>query len=118
MTTEDLNMHDGKHLIIENPNSSGQGFNAYHAENPHHTTLTALGWKYSHTTPIRCVDGSRYAIHTYKIDGIDWNIGVNARSGWLASSSRGGSGRRTVFHHHGLVKYLKRKTRELKKAMA
>ena len=102
-----------EHTAIENPNSSGQGYCAAHVNNPHHATITKYGWVYSHTTPIRAVDGSIYTIHTYKHKHVDWNISVNCRPGWRVDSSRGGSGRMTSYFGSQLDKYLKRKSREL-----
>lgn len=102
-----------KFLILRDVNSSGQGHNPHHDEHPHHETLTKYGWLYSHTTPIRCVDGSQYAHHTYRFPDTDWRIGIDCRPGFGASSSKLGSSRRTCFFQHGLAHYLKRKTREL-----
>lgn len=102
-------------LTIENPNSCGQGFNPHHVSNPHHDMLTELGLEYSHTTPIRAVDGSKFAHHTYIIPDTDWRIGVNCRPGFIIESGRGGSGRYHRMFHDEAKRYLKRKLRELKK---
>lgn len=102
-------------LILENDNGSGQGFNPYHAENPHHAILTGHGWLYTHTTRITAVDGSKFAHHTYRFAETDWCAGVDMRPGFQVSIGRKGSGRRTVFFGASLAKYLRRKSRELAK---
>ena len=104
-----------KYLILENVNSSGQGFNPHHAENPHHETLTGFGWMYSHTTPIGTVDGSKFAQHTYRFPGTDWVVGVSCRPGFRATAHRLGSGRMTDLFGGQLDKYLRRKSKELRK---
>ena len=58
---------------IDNPNSSGQGHSDSHKDNPYHKLLTEFGFKYSHSTPITKMDGSKYIHHTYKNK---YNVGV------------------------------------------
>lgn len=101
---------------IENPNSCGQGYCAAHAENPHHETLTAAGWTYSHTTPIGRPDGSKFLRHTYRcsIDP-EWSAGVSMTPGNPVDVHRGGSGHHTTFFAHSLRRYLKRKNAELRR---
>lgn len=104
-----------KHLVIEAPNSSGQGYCPNHASNPLHAVLSEFGWEYSHTTPIRWEHGSEtYGHHTYRFPGTDWVIGVDCRRGWASSASRLGSGRLTCFSLWELRPYLQRKTAKLK----
>jgi hypothetical protein len=102
-------------LIIENQNSSSQGHCPYHAENPHHNTLIEFGWKYSHTTPIKTVDGSHYALHTYRYPGTDSVVSINCRDGWRADASRLGINRNYPYFGSQLRCYLKRKTRQIEK---
>mgnify|MGYP000243359268 FL=1 len=104
-----------QHTIIQNPNSSGQGFCHAHNTNPYHNDLATIGWWYSHTTPITAVDGSKYGIHCYRFAKSDWSIGVNARPGWRADAGKGGSGRKTPLFGSQVVRYAKRKAAELKR---
>lgn len=108
-----------RHLTIENPSSCGQGYCPNHTENPHHETLTQFGWKYSHTTRIGHAypAGAYYAHHTYIFPGTQWAVGVNCQPGWRCDAGKIGSGRRTAYFSHQLARYLKRKTRELQKAI-
>lgn len=119
-----------KYLILTDVNSSGQGQNIHHNENPFHQALTAKGWKYSHTTPCQISGGERFAHHTYILDQpdipnkrYDWYISVDCREDnkYILRSSRGASNTETVFIlKNGVIlgdrnfpKYLNRKTREL-----
>jgi hypothetical protein len=52
-------------MAIQNPNSSGQGFDPDHKDNPHYATLLKHGYVYSHSTPVRHQSGI-VNHHTYK----------------------------------------------------
>lgn len=78
---------------IENPNTSGQGHDPDHKDNPYHDTLLKHGYEYSHTTP---VNHSAYSVgpkhpdyknqdirmhHAYKHKDLkDHVVGVNKNS--------------------------------------
>lgn len=102
-----------KCLIIESPNSCGQGYNPHHAENPHHAVLVEFGWLYSHTTGVRHGWSNR-ALHTYRYPGTDWVISIRCGAGWEVTASKLGSGRRHTMFGSQLRHYLKRKTKELR----
>ena len=51
--------------VIENPNSSGQGYHISHLSHPLHATAVAYYYKYSHSTPIGYADGW-FLLHTYQ----------------------------------------------------
>jgi hypothetical protein len=74
-----------------NVNSSGQGEDPTHAQNPHDATITKHGYTYSHSTPIMNGYGNdvAYVAHTYK-NG-PHNISVNVSPGgqvkWHTSTS-------------------------------
>ena len=107
-----------RHLQIEPTISKVplQGFCLHHDKNPHHDVLTKYGWTYTHSTGITALGGVyRYAIHTYKYKDSDWVVGVQCTAGCPAVVGRLGSGHRTTLYKHGLEKYLKRKTKQLKK---
>src|ERR1035437_10495835 len=53
-------------MAIENPNSSGQGHDPDHKDNPHHATLLKHGYVYSHSTPVRSRQNGVRIHHTYK----------------------------------------------------
>jgi hypothetical protein len=63
----DLNQEFVKVLgeAIENPNSSGQGYDASHVHHPLHKTLARHGFEYSHSTPIHTRDGHVQVHHTW-----------------------------------------------------
>lgn len=103
-------------LVIENPNSSKQGHCPHHAENPHHDVLIEFGWEYSHTTPIRAMDQSQYAIHTYRYPGTDYVVGVNCQPGWRADASKLGAGYNHSYFASQLRRYLKSKARRMRAA--
>lgn len=98
------------HLVIDNPNSSGQGYCPNHTDNPHHAVLIGFDWHYSHTTP---VNSGQYSIHTYRRIGTEWCVGVSCTPGYRADAGKLGSGHRTSFFGYQLHNYLKRKTRQL-----
>ena len=51
---------------IQNPNSSGQGYDPDHVKNPYHEILERFGYRYSHSTPVQgFYGGSRRIHHTY-----------------------------------------------------
>lgn len=109
--------------IIENANSSGQGY-CHDAINCwSDKILLQHGFVYSHTTRIHSRYGAyakHYYAHTYKY--ADWNISQTVAfdgSTWIDSvwltSSRGGSRTQYTVIRSDLVRYLKRKIRELRK---
>jgi hypothetical protein len=51
---------------IENPNTSGQGYCPAHLGHPLHATAIRFGYRYSHSTPITNLGGTRFVSHTYK----------------------------------------------------
>jgi hypothetical protein len=103
-------------LILENVNTSGQGFGPYHADNPYHELLTGLGFVYSHTTPVGRVDGTKYAHLTYRHPSLpNFAVGIDCRPGFLTRSGNVWNARKYVCFGHQLGKYLRRKVRELTK---
>jgi hypothetical protein len=72
---------------IENPNSSGQGYDSSHASHPLNSTIIKHGYSYSHTTPIHRKDGSVYHHHTYAKG--EHKVGVNNHntSNWETQTS-------------------------------
>jgi hypothetical protein len=50
--------------IIENPNSSGQGYHLSHLAHPLHSIIIGCNYSYSHSTPIG-VGSGWYLLHTY-----------------------------------------------------
>jgi hypothetical protein len=44
-------------MAITNPNSSGQGHDPDHKDNPHHATMLKHGYVYSHSTPVHHQSG-------------------------------------------------------------
>jgi hypothetical protein len=76
---------------IENPNSSGQGYDRDHVSHPLHATITKHGYSYSHSTPIHQRDGGVYHHHTYargehkvgvsSSDPSKWETAVSSASG-------------------------------------
>ena len=75
---------------IQNPNSSGQGWDASHAEHALHATCVKHGWHYSHSTPIHQRNGDVLIHHTYarkehKVGfyhkDTDWQSKVSSASG-------------------------------------
>lgn len=53
-------------MNIENPNTSGQGFCADHANHQFHSIALEFGYTYSHTTRVYAGSGWVYFWHTYK----------------------------------------------------
>lgn len=80
-------------MAIQEPNTSGQGFDPDHTSNPSHGTITALGYTYSHSTPVIYAGQVRINHHTYKYG--EHNVSVWLRAGtWRWSTSVScGSGR-------------------------
>lgn len=72
-------------MVIENPNSSGQGYDADHSRHPLHATVVKYGYTYSHSTPITALDGSTYVHHTYKLG--THNVGLSHGKLWDTSVS-------------------------------
>lgn len=93
--------------MIQNANSSGQGFDPDHSDNPFHDTLAEAGFRYSHSTPVVYSEG-RINHHTYK-RGSRLISAWKRRSGWSWSgSARPGSGRRHLGKTGAdLARYLK-----------
>ena len=105
--------------VIEDPNSSGQGFAPSHKDNPFHDTLLSHGYKYSHSTPVGVHGGpgEKKAIHhIYGLPGTErkasvWQNPDNRFWKWSSSPSSG-SGIHTVgSSHEALRSHLKRVTR-------
>lgn len=77
---------------VRNPSSSEKGWTGGAVKNPHHSTFTKLGYKYSHTTPIHRADGSVYLHDSYSHpDYPDERLGTDEQGNW--STHKGGSGR-------------------------
>lgn len=91
----------------------GQGFNPYHAENPHHQIIADAGFEYSHTTRVG-YPGGYYALHTYRLPGTDWVMSVNMRPGFRVDAGRIGSGRRTALFGSQVKRYAIRKAMEVR----
>jgi hypothetical protein len=62
---------------IHNPNSSGQGHDPSHVAHPLHGTIVKHGYEYSHSTPIRGLNGD-YIHHTYAKG--EHKVGVSNKS--------------------------------------
>lgn len=97
--------------MIQNPNSSGQGFDPEYKDNPYHNIIVDMGLNYSHTTPITRMDGAKYMHHTYKLNS-KFSVGVNGSevslSSWCWQGSVSGSGRMRCGYSVALLKkYLK-----------
>lgn len=103
-------------MAIQNANSSGQGTDPFHNNNPLHGIITGFGYAYSHSTPV--VHGEyRLIHHTYKLG--EHNVGVYEYPGeyharWDTSVSCA-SGRQTQgYGHNSLVKHLRSKRNRYK----
>ena len=101
---------------IQDPNSSGQGFDPDHEANPYNTLLIENAFHYSHSTPVRRPSGEVIIHHTYKrpiVGRPAWderNISVwhVPGHGWKWTSSIGGSGRQVGGNaRESLLKHLK-----------
>lgn len=105
--------------MIEKPNSCGQGYDPTHCDHPYHGVITKYGWVYSHTTPIRGLDGRRYYHHTYKYPTTEWYIGVSCRNDgrYIIAASTPSRGRHTVLGDTRLEGYLKRKSAQLRRLL-
>lgn len=102
--------------MLQDANSARQGYNPYHAVNPHHRAIVDAGYVYSHTTLITGMDGNVFPSHAYRFPNTDWVIGVDARPGYRVDAHKLGSGRRTTFtNEFTLARYLKRKAAQLKR---
>lgn len=98
--------------VIMNSNSSGQGYDPDHSDHPFHSTIVRHGYSYSHSTPIRHLDGSQIIHHTYKhVNNRDKNVTVHKPKdgGYRWATSTSGSGRRATsgWHSTALEKHLK-----------
>jgi len=97
---------------IQDPNSSGQGYDPDHTQVPYEGILSKYGYSYSHSTPVVYPSGRRIH-HTYKKG--DHGVGVDQTPGgvWKWDAHKGGSG-----HSYGgsnaesLEKYLKGRARK------
>lgn len=89
MTIKPFIMPSGK------PAPGGQGTDPDHVNHPLHATVTALGYRYSHSTPIHRLDGSVGIHHTYNYIGaiLGHNVGVNSDSLVWATSTGTASAR-------------------------
>lgn len=86
--------------MILSPNTSGQGHDPDHLENPYHDALIAAGFAYSHSTPV--VYGSDSSVHhTYKRGQRSISVWRDPHcAGWpwtWGGAARPGSGR----HYRG-----------------
>lgn len=72
-------------MTIENPNSSGQGYDASHMQHELHTTVVKYGYVYSHSTQVRATDQTTYVHHTYKFGA--HNVGLIHANLWETSTS-------------------------------
>lgn len=102
--------------MLQDANAYRQGYNPYHALNPHHRAITAVGYMYSHTTLITGLDGDVFPSHAYRYPHTSWVVGVDARPGYIANAHKLGSGRMVTFTNaFTLGRYLKRKAAQLKR---
>jgi hypothetical protein len=97
-------------MIIENANSSGQGYCAAHAQCVPHDRLVEFGWLYSHTTPIvhhGGTDSERYYYsHTY-VSAVNSEYRCSYYHGdGIIRFSKGGSGQCHRVPFYKLSKYL------------
>lgn len=102
-------------MAIQNPNSSGQGYDPTHAdEDEYFPVITAFGYEYSHSTPVTHMGGERVIHHTYKRAGHNvstwWASRGPIGTQWETSTSTS-SGRHTTGNNKaGLVKHLRGKS--------
>ena len=97
---------------IENPNSSGQGYDPSHKEHPLHNIITKHGYKYSHTTPIHKTDGDVYHHHTYALG--EHKVGISSPDKWETKTSSSSGHRTTGEGGRKLEKHLIGKNRRYK----
>src|SRR5262249_41516525 len=106
-------------MAIQRPNSSGQGHDPEHANNPFHDEIMSHGYSYSHTTPIVGRDNQVSHHHTYKkfYGNDDHNVGVMKHpvtKVWGWDAHKGGPGRHTTGNStDSLHTYLSNKNRRL-----
>lgn len=79
------------HARIQDANSCGQGTDPGHARHLYHATITRWGYTYSHSTPVRLLDGSFDVRHTYKQG--PHNVSTRERSRVWDTSTSSASGR-------------------------
>jgi len=99
-------------MMIEAPNSSGQGYAPSHSEHLLHNEILYWGYAYSHSTPITALDGTQYLHHTYKRG--EHNVGVHETGGrlvWDTSVSCGSGHRWTGIGLRELTAHLQSKAR-------
>ncbi len=97
--------------MIENPNSSGQGYSSEHQASEGHAAIIQYGYAYSHTTPVTLSGGARVEHHSYQ-KGSHWVSYHQEPGGWLAWSTNCSLGSGRQHHWHGVVAlalHLKRK---------
>jgi hypothetical protein len=98
---------------IQNPNTSGQGYDADHVNHPLHNTCVKHGFAYSHSTPIHQRDSSVITHHTWAHG--EHRVGAYADDdGWQSKTSTA-SGHSTEGHGAGaLDKHLQGKVSRYK----
>ena len=97
--------------MIENPNSSGQGYCPEHQTNEAHPVILSYGYQYSHTTPVTLSGGAKVEHHSY-YRGDHWVSYHQEPGGSLAWSTSCSLGSGRQHHWHGVVAlslHLKRK---------
>jgi hypothetical protein len=84
---------------IVTPNSSGQGYDEDHVENPYHHLLTQHGFIYSHSTPVTHLmtvydkdwdkkTGKKFIYHTYKKGERNISVHIDPDSTWQYKSPK------------------------------
>ena len=104
-----------EHYGIKDPAEFGgwSGKTELHKDNPHHETLTKLGFKYAGSVPIGSRDGSYGIHHTYVKD--HHRIGVDGPEyrGWEHSRNDASGRSHTGYGDAELEKHLKRALKRL-----
>jgi hypothetical protein len=91
---------------IQDPNSSGQGYDPDH-HSPFDSVLSKFGYSYSHTTPVHYRDGGVRMHHTFKRGNHNVSVEKDSRGEWRWDAGHGGSGRgRSGMYANDLNKYL------------
>ena len=103
-------------MAIQNPNSSGQGFDPFARNNLAHVDILSFGYEYSHSVPVMHGDMGRLIHHCYKrgehnVSVWDRGMGIFSTVNWTTSTSCA-SGRHTRgYDVLSLRKHLKNKSR-------
>jgi hypothetical protein len=99
--------------LIENPNSSGQGYCADHIASLLHWEAVRFGYAYSHSVPITRMDGSKFIHHCYKYGehNVSFSILPGDRDPWSTSTSCASGRQFTGIGIVALVKHLTSKRR-------